>query len=332
MNSARRWLARCDEPLATAYDAALLDLDGVVYVGADAVRGAAAAVTAARGAGMQVAFVTNNASRTPVAVAEHLVSLGVAAAPDEVATAAQAAARILVDQVPAGAKVLVVGGAGLVEAVRGAGFHVVTSADDDPAAVLQGYTVDTTYQHLAEATLAVRRGAVWITANRDATMPSSRGQVPGNGALVAAVAVATGREPIVAGKPSTALHAESVARVAASRPLVVGDRLDTDIAGATAVGCDSLLVLTGVTDLALLRRAGPAERPTYLAADLGGLLCRHHEVEVEVEAAAARCGSATARLDGGRIVSAGDGGDGLDAARAELGLWWFLADGGAGPG
>ena len=268
-------LGASELPLAEAYDAALVDLDGVVYVGPAAVPGAVAALTGAREFGMQLAFVTNNASRTPEAVAAHLSELGVAASPAEVATAAQAAARILVERLAPGSKVLVVGGPGLVEAVGAAGFALVTSADDLPAAVVQGYTAATSYAELAEAALAVRAGALWVAANRDATMPSARGQVPGNGALVAALMVATGREPTVAGKPELALHRESIDRVAARRPLVVGDRLDTDIEGAVRAGCDSLLVLSGVTDADQLLAAGPAQRPTYIAADLGGLLVAH---------------------------------------------------------
>jgi HAD superfamily hydrolase (TIGR01450 family) len=308
------WLAGCPTALASAYDAGLLDLDGVVYLGQDEIPGAAPALAAARGLGMRMAFVTNNASRTPEAVAAHLRELGIPAAADKVATAAQAAARVLREHLPDGVRVLVVGGDGLVAAVRQAGFEVVTSADDRPAAVVLGYRPTTTYADLAEAALAIRAGALWVAANRDATMPTPRGQVPGTGALVALLVEATGQTPIVAGKPELALHREAVARVGAQRPLVVGDRLDTDIAGATAVGCDSLLVLTGVTSLADLRAAPPGLRPTYLSADLSGLLRSHPHVVVS--GAGAQC----ARLDD-------DVDDGLDDARAAVALAWARADG-----
>lgn len=269
-------LGACAEPLCTAYDAALLDLDGVVYRGADAVPGAAEAIAKARAAGLRIAFVTNNASRTPAAVAAHLAAVGVPATPDEVVTAAQAAATLLTTLVPPGARVLVTGGEGLREATAERGFAPVTSADDAPAAVVQGYALDLTYADLAEAALAVRAGAVWVASNLDATIPTARGQLPGNGALVALVAHATGRRPdAVAGKPERALHDEAVRRTGATRPLVVGDRLDTDVEGANRAGCDSLLVLTGVADEAALLAAPPERRPTYVGLDLGALLVAH---------------------------------------------------------
>jgi HAD superfamily hydrolase (TIGR01450 family) len=261
------------EPLCRAYDVALLDLDGVVYRGDAPVPGAAAAVAGVRAAGMRVAFVTNNASRTPEAVVARLAAVGVPASVDEVVTAAQATATLLATLVPAGARVLVTGGEGLRTAVAGAGFAVVRGAADGPAAVVQGYAEELAYADLAEAALAVRAGAVWVASNLDATIPTARGELPGNGALVALVATATGRRPDAsAGKPERALHDEAVRRTGARRPLVVGDRLDTDVEGANRAGCDSLLVLTGVTDVAGLLAAPPERRPTYVAADLGALL------------------------------------------------------------
>ncbi len=287
-------LRGCAQPLCRAYDVALLDLDGVVYHGADPVPGAAAAIAAARAAGMRMAFVTNNASRTPADVAAHLTAVGVAADPAEVATAAQAAATLLTSLVPAGARVLVTGGDGLRVAVAEAGLVPVATAADGPAAVVQGYAPDLGYADLAEAALAVRAGAVWVATNLDATIPTPRGQLPGNGALVALVATATGRRPdAAAGKPERALHDESVRRSGARRPLVVGDRLDTDVEGAHRAGCDSLLVLTGVTDDAALLAAPPARRPTYIGADLAALLVAHPP-----------------------------GGDGLDPLRARLAAAW----------
>jgi len=179
--------------------------------------------------------------------------------------------------------------------------------------------------------LAIRAGALWVAANRDATMPSPRGQVPGNGALVAALEVATGCTPVVAGKPELALHLESVARVSAARPLVVGDRLDTDIDGATRAGCDSVLVLSGVTDRAMLLAAPPGLRPTYLSPDVGGLLRPHPTVEVYVDYV--RCGQWVARLVGGAVVTDRDvtapalvDGDDLDEMRAAAELSWVAAD------
>ena len=304
-------LLECAQPLAAAYDVALLDLDGVVYIGGSAVPGAAAALKAARELGMRTAFVTNNALRTPADIATHLRELGIQAVDADVVTSAQAAARLLRDRLPAGASVFVAGGEGLRQEVLQAGLTLARSAEDQPAAVVQGYTPDADYAMLAEATLAIRAGAWWVAANRDATMPSPRGRLPGNGALVALVAAATGAQPVVAGKPESALHRESIERTAAARPLVVGDRLDTDILGAVRGGTDSLLVFTGVTDPGDLLAAEPERRPSYLAAGLAGLLSPHAGVAVRVEGerATARCArwSAAATAHELRLSCAGGG-------------------------
>jgi HAD superfamily hydrolase (TIGR01450 family) len=250
----------CGTTPATAYDAGLFDLDGVVYLGATAIPHAADALAAARAAGLRAMFVTNNASRTPEQVVQVLAGAGVPAAEDDIVTSAQAAAVLLAAECPDGGPVLVVGGEGLRAAVTAAGFSVVASADDAPVAVAQGFDRSTGYDELAEATLAVRAGAVWVASNTDSTIPGPRGLLPGNGALVAAVSVATGATPLVAGKPDGALHAESVRRSQAQHPLVVGDRLDTDIEAAILGGTDSLLVLTGVCTLAQLLSAACTSR------------------------------------------------------------------------
>jgi HAD superfamily hydrolase (TIGR01450 family) len=325
-------LAGSAVPLTARYDVALLDLDGVVYLGTAGVPGAAEALAAARGAGMRLAFVTNNASRTPEAVAEHLRELGVEAAEGEVVTSAQAACRVLADRLPAGARVLVVGGEGLHREAVARGFTVVASADDDPAAVVQGYGPDVGWRDLAEATVAVHRGAWWVACNLDATVPSPRGPLPGNGSLVGTVRVATGVQPLSTGKPDPAMHRESVERSAARCPVVVGDRLDTDIEGASRVGCDSLLVLTGVTTPADLLAAAPAHRPTYVSGGLEGLL-EPHPAPVR-HATGWSCGDWTASPSGGGLALAGGGGD-LDALRVlcaaawESGVTAVVPDGGA---
>jgi glycerol-1-phosphatase len=265
-------------PLCEAYDTALLDLDGVVYLGGTGIPGAAQALRAASGAGMALAYVTNNASRTPRAICEQLAGLGVPVRPDSVITSAQAAARLLSQRLPPGAPVLVIGGAGLRMAVRERGLRPVTTAAEHPAAVVQGYSRDVSYPMLAEGALAVAAGALFVASNADATLPSTRGRQPGNGALVQVIRAATGRDPIVAGKPEPPMHSEALIRTGARRPLVVGDRLDTDIEGANAVGADSLLVFTGVTAPADLVFAPPRRRPSYVGADLTALLEAHPRV------------------------------------------------------
>lgn len=282
----------------------------MLYVAGDPVPHAADSVAAARAAGMRAAFVTNNASRRPATVAAHLVELGIPAEPADVVTSAQAAVRWLSARLPAGSAVLVLGTQELADEVSDGGLRPVRSADEQPAAVVQGLSPDTGWRELSEAAVAVRGGALWVAGNADATYPSARGPLPGNGALVAALATATGQRPVVVGKPEPALHLESVARVGAHRPLVVGDRLDTDVLGAVRGGSDSLLVLTGVTDRAQLLAAPAGCRPTYVSSDLRGLLVAHPVVVVDGDTA--RCGRARARWSGGQVVVQ-DGGDDVPA-------------------
>ncbi|MET7463957.1 HAD-IIA family hydrolase [Nonomuraea sp. NPDC005501] len=296
--------------LIDGYDTLLLDLDGVVYLGSHAVPRAPEALEEARGLGVRLAYVTNNASRTPAAIAAHLRELGVSAVAGDVVTSAQAAARLVSERVPAGSNVLVVGGSGLRLAVRDRGLRPVTTAMDAPVAVVQGIAPGLSYGLLSEGALAVRHGALFVASNGDSTMPTGRGELPGNGAMVRVIAAATGVEPVYAGKPDPPLHRESMIRTGARRPLVVGDRLDTDIEGATNAGVDSLLVLTGVATPLDLLTAGPRHRPTYVGEGLGALSQPYPEVR---EGA---CGGWRARWEDGALWLEGDGSriDGLRAA------------------
>jgi HAD superfamily hydrolase (TIGR01450 family) len=308
-----------DQPLDRAYDTALLDLDGVVYAGGDAIAHAVESLGAAREHGMRLAYVTNNAARTPDTVAEHLTRLGVPAEASEVITSAQAVARLIAEEVPAGSKVLAVGGEGLFVALRERGLEPVESAADGPVAAVQGYGPELRWSQLAEMAYAVNAGVPWFASNTDLTIPSARGIAPGNGAAVEAVRIATGGTPRVAGKPLPPMHRESVIRSGARRPLVVGDRLDTDIEGAHAGGVDSLLVLTGVTTAEALVAARPEHRPTYVARDLRGLLAPHPEVVRD--GSRARCGGWTASASGGSLTLSGEG-DPVDALRALCSAGW----------
>ncbi|MCX0243091.1 HAD hydrolase-like protein [Streptomyces drozdowiczii] len=313
--------------LSEAYDTALLDLDGVVYAGGQAIDHAVEALGTARDGGMHLAYVTNNALRTPAAVAEHLTELGVPAEATDVITSAQAVARLMADQLPAGARVLVIGGEGLRVALRERGLEPVESADDDPVAVVQGYGgPDLPWGRFAEASYAVNRGLPWFASNTDLTIPGARGIAPGNGAAVEVVRIATGAEPQVAGKPLPPMHRETVLRTGAERPLVVGDRLDTDIEGAFNGDVDSLLVLTGVTDAAQLVAAVPEHRPTYIDADLRGLLTG--QPEVTEDGGGFCCGGWTASAGDGALVLEGDG-DALDGLRALCAAAWSHAGDGA---
>ncbi|HEY2578110.1 MAG TPA: HAD-IIA family hydrolase [Streptosporangiaceae bacterium] len=313
-HSADGALQGCAEPLSSHYDVALLDLDGVVYLGGSAIPGAAEALGKATETGMRLAFVTNNAYRTPSAICAQLTRLGVPASPADVVTSAQAAARLLAERLPAGAAVLVIGGTGLRAAVRERGLRPVSAAAAKPAAVVQGYSPDVGYAELAEGALAVEAGALFVASNADPTLPTPRGPQPGNGSMVQVIANATGVRPLVAGKPEPPLHAESVQRTSARRPLVVGDRLDTDIEGACRVGADSLLVLTGVTTPAGLLLAPPGQRPSYLAEGLAGLL--HPHPGVTAADGGCTCGGWTAHTGSLELTGSGDRMDGLRALAA----------------
>jgi glycerol 3-phosphatase-2 len=258
-------------PLCSAYDTAVLDLDGVVYIGAAAVPGAVQALEAAKQAGMHLAFVTNNAARSPADVARHLRELGIEADPADVVTSAQAAAGLVADEVPAGSSVYVIGGPGLEEALRERGLVPVTEPGGSPVAVVQGFGPQMPWRQVIDGAILVRSGLPWVASNTDLTVPTEHGPGPGNGTLVNLVAEFSGRVPRVAGKPRPPLFEETLARVGGTRPLVIGDRIDTDIEGAIAVGWDSLLVMTGVTTLADLAALAAELRPTYVGADLSRL-------------------------------------------------------------
>jgi HAD superfamily hydrolase (TIGR01450 family) len=314
------------QPLLTGFDALLFDLDGVVYVGPAPVPHAAESIASARAAGLACGYVTNNASRSAAAVAEHLVELGIDATVDDVITSPQAAVSLLPDFVPGGSRVLVIGGTGIDEALVDGGYVPVRALADGPAAVMQGFSPDVSWRDLAEATFAVRSGLPWIATNPDLTFPAPGGIAPGNGALVRLVAETVGRGPdAVAGKPEPPLLREAIRRTHAQRPLMIGDRLDTDIAAGSRIAIPSLLVFTGVTTLAELIAAVPEERPAYLGSDLRVLLDAYPEVVVDDDRVTCRRSSATV-VDG--VLTVLVGGDPWDAVRAAATRAWAAADAG----
>jgi glycerol 3-phosphatase-2 len=300
------------------YDAVLLDVDGTVIRGAEAVPEAQAVVNELRRAGRSVQFVTNNASRAPDEIAKHLTSLGVQTAAEQIVTSGEAAVALLAARLPAGAAVLVVGAKALVDAVRSVGLRPVTAASEEPVAVVQGHSPDTGWARLAQACLVIRGGALWVACNVDPTLPTERGLLPGNGAMVAALQVATDRAPTVAGKPARPLLDTAMDRAGAQRPLIVGDRLDTDIAGARAAGLDSLLVLTGVADAPALLAAPREHRPSHVGADLRVLLGSLEKARIQ-----ARPGWRVDLSDGDLLLHSEEGaGDPLDALRTLCAAWW----------
>ncbi|MEV0246992.1 HAD-IIA family hydrolase [Nocardia sp. NPDC050712] len=257
--------------LRDRYEALLLDLDGTLYRGPVVIEGAPAALAAGPGE-QRLVYVTNNASRAPEKVAGHLAELGFPATTDDVVTSAQAAARLLAERLAPGSTVLVVGSDDLAAEVDAVGLQPIRRFNGSaPAAVVQGHSPTTGWPDLAEAAYALSAEALWIAANTDKTLPNERGLAPGNGSMVAALRTASGRDPIVAGKPFAPLMEDALRRAETRSALVVGDRLDTDIEGANTVGLDSLLVLTGVSTLAELDTAAPELIPTFVADSLEAL-------------------------------------------------------------
>ena len=310
-------------PLADV-DVILADLDGVVYAGDGPIPHAIESLTRA-GSGRRLGYITNNASRRDSVVAAHLSDLGLPTEADEIVTSPQAAMRLLRERVAPGATILVVGGDGLVFELEKAGYVVTRSADDAPAAVLQGFAPEVGWAHLAEAAYALATpeedgGIPWIATNTDWTIPQGRGIAPGNGTLVSAVHTAVGRLATVAGKPERPIFDEAVARFGARHPLFIGDRLDTDIAGAQSAGIDSVLVLTGIDRPKHVLAAPLSSRPTFIVGDLRELHEPYPEVVVQNDVTTV--GKATVRIEGPdvRILSEGD--RPIDLVRAGAAAIW----------
>ncbi len=306
------------ELLAASYDLLMFDLDGVVYLDGRAVDHAAQSIADSRRAGARIAFITNNAARTPEQVAEHLRELGVEAGADDVVTSSQAAARVLLDRYHEGARVAVLGADGLVEAVRNAGLEPRPVGADDVVAIVSGYAPEVRWKTIMRAAVAIRNGLPWVATNTDPTLPTGDGPAPGHGTLVKMISGFTGVSPQVAGKPERPLFDETLRRVGGQRPLMVGDSLHTDTLGAHNAETDSLLVMTGVTGLSDLVSARPDQRPTWVADDLRALGrpgCSASRSDGRWTA-----GGWTARVSDGRLEVEGSGdSDG----------WWAAASGAA---
>ena len=354
--------------LSALYRGVVCDLDGVVYRGHEAVPHAVEALEGLRAAGRGVVYATNNASRTPQEVAAQLASLGLTLTAGDVVTSSQAGATRLAALLPTGAEVLAVGGPGVPDALHEVGLTPVRSDtvaaraagsggpgsdgpgdDGEPggevarvagadgavvAGVLQGYGPTVGWADLAEAAYAVQAGAVWVATNVDTTLPTARGLAPGNGTLVEAVRQATGVEPLVVGKPHTPLYdlSAQVLGVGPEQTLAIGDRLDTDIAGANAAGMPSLLVLTGVHGVREAALATAPERPRYLATDLRALADPYAEPVRSGDGWS--CGGARAEVGEDGTVHLAGGGSPDERLRCAVAALWGAADAGtelAGP-
>jgi HAD superfamily hydrolase (TIGR01450 family) len=251
--------------LCDRYAGIVCDIDGVVLHLDEAIPGAAEAIAALRQRGLGIGFVTNNATRTRAGVVETLRAAGVQAFPDEVVTSSMAAAALI----EPGTRCLVIGMEGLVQPLRERGCVLVRDPGEAEAVVV-GWDRELVWDDLRRATLALAGGARFVATNTDASYATKAGPWPGNGAVIAALRVASGREPEIAGKPEPALFRAVMAHLGDGPLLMVGDRPDTDLAGAHALGWDTALVLTGVTARSAVDRVSP--RPTWVLDDLRGLL------------------------------------------------------------
>ncbi|RFA13867.1 haloacid dehalogenase [Subtercola boreus] len=317
----RRSRAVASTPL-DGVDVILADLDGVVYTGRNAIEHAVDALGRAVRDGVAVGYITNNASRTDVQVAEHLTSFGLTVAPRDVVTSPQAAVLLLAGLVPAGSTILVVGGEGLTSEVEKAGFSVTRQASDNPAAVIQGFAPTVAWTDLAQASFALHTGIPWVATNTDWTIPVEGGIAPGNGTLVSAVHTAVGILPVVGGKPEKAIFDAAVERFDAKTPLFIGDRLDTDIVGANRAGMRSVHVLTGIDGPKQLLAADKDSRPTFILDDLRGLFEPYPETEFSKDGNTATVGSAVVRLRGDAIEVVRPGESSVDRLRAASSLIW----------
>lgn len=261
----------------------LSDLDGVIYQGPRPIDHAVESLMAT---GVPIAYLTNNASRTPQQVADQLAGFGLPATPDRVVTSPQAAVRVLAGMIEPGSLVLVVGGEGLTSELENAGYRITRQADDTPVAVVQGFAPDVGWRDLAQAAFALQRdeSVVWLATNTDWSIPVEGGVAPGNGALVSAVHLAVGRLATFAGKPETPMFELALERYApGGKALMIGDRLDTDVLGANRAGIASALVLTGIDTPKELFAADPLNAPTYVFDDLRQLLEPYPAIEKSVD-------------------------------------------------
>ena len=308
--------------LSQEFDAVYFDLDGVLYRGLVAVSGAAETVSELVRSGCAVAYVTNNASRTPGEVASHLHELGIPAAASEVITSSQVAVQILCKLTPAGSRVFVVGGAGVEQALLDAGF--IASRDPrECVAVVQGFGPLVSWDDLAQASYLIQGGAIWIATNLDSTIPTQVGIAPGNGSFVTAVRNAVGREPDgVGGKPDRSMMDETMAVVPAKAPLLVGDRYDTDVAAGIAAGITTMLVLSGVSS--------PADvwaskiRAGYLGESVQDLITEYIGPQESTDGYS--CGSANAVYLAEESLVRATGGTRLERLRAADSLKWSLVE------
>lgn len=305
--------------LLDSFDSLLLDLDGVVYLGLDPVIHAVEAVNRAQLL-TKVGYVTNNSSRTPDAIARQLIDFGILTGREQIVGSARAGAMLLAERIPSGSKVLVVGGEGLRVECESLGFQLVDSSAERPAAVIQGFSPDVSWRDLAQASFAIQNGATWIATNQDWTIPLEAGTAPGNGTLVGAVHTAVGILPDFAGKPFSPIFEQAMTQLEIKKPLMVGDRIDTDIRGAKSFGISSAVVMTGIATRKELIGAKPEDRPDFILSDLRGLFEKYPKLKKTRRGVS--CNQSEVEKLGEKIVSISGDPSSLDSLRAATELIW----------
>lgn len=263
-----------DSPITRqSIQALILDMDGVLWRGSEAIGDLPSIFDKINQVGWKVIFATNNATRTIQQYVEVLASFGIQTKPWQVINSAVAVTYTLCQQYPHGGPVYIVGEQGVIEACDKAGFY---QSESDVIAVIAGMDRQVTYEKIKIATLLIRSGVQFIGTNPDLTFPTPNGLVPGAGSILAAITAATGVDPIIAGKPKPTMYQIALERLKINpeKVLVVGDRPETDIAGAQQIGCHTALVLTGVTNSQQASAWQPA--PDIIAADLASVI--HHLV------------------------------------------------------
>ena len=251
----------------------VLDMDGVLWKADAPIGDLPVTFDRIRARGLKVVFATNNGTQTPEQYVERLARLGVNIEPWQVVTSALGVAYLLSQKFPSGSPIFVIGGSGVMVALRECGFELLsTKAAESAKAVVMGIDPEINYEKMSEAALLVRSGVPFYATNPDKTFPTPRGQIPGAGAWIAVIVTATGVEPIYAGKPAPYLFELARTRLGTTKEqtLVVGDRLETDIAGGQAAGMPTALVLSGVSTRTQAERWKP--KVDLLVEDLAELI------------------------------------------------------------
>jgi 4-nitrophenyl phosphatase len=257
----------------------IFDMDGVIYRGKRVLPCAPEFVARLRAAGVPYVFLTNNSTTSPKHVADRLSAMGIGALPEDIMTSGEATAAYLAQERP-GCRVLVVGESGIRNALVASGFTLVAEHGNADAVVV-GMDREATYTRLKEASLAIQSGALFLATNRDSSLPSEEGLIPGAGSLVGMLEIASGHRAVSIGKPAAGIFRQALAKLAASPKTTacIGDRPETDILGGQAAGLRTIAMLSGVAHREDFEAMTP--QPDWIFTDLCALQEAYFEAETE---------------------------------------------------